>query len=186
MLVVISGPGAVGKDHLITRLLPQDPRLRYSVSYTTRPRRELEVDGKHYSFVDHQRFQQLIDAGELLEHATVNGYLYGTSVKRVEEAQASGDDVILKIDVQGAESVRSQRPDGIFIFISPPSMEELRRRREHRNTDPLPVQEQRQKLAEWEMSFADRYDHTVVNEDADRAVEEILALVRSERARRCQ
>jgi guanylate kinase len=186
MLIVISGPGAVGKDTLITKLLPRDPRLRYSVSYTTRPQRAGEVDGKHYSFVDPERFQELVDAGELLEHATVNGYLYGTSVRRVEEAQASGDDVILKIDVQGAESVRSQRPDGVFIFLSPPSLEELRRRREERNTDPMPVQEQRQKLAEWEMSFANRYDHIVVNDDADRAADEILDLLSTERARRCR
>lgn len=185
MLVVISGPGAVGKDYVIERLLPLDPRLRYSVSYTTRPRRPYEVDGEHYSFVDEKDFQKLIDSGELLEHARVNDHLYGTSRERVEQAQAAGQDVILKIDVQGANSLRQKRPDGVFIFLSPPSMKELARRREGRGSDPPQVRAERQKLAEWEMSFADRYDYQVVNDDADRAVAEIREILERERAKLC-
>ena len=114
---------------MIGLLRKRDPRLRYSISYTTRPRREYEVDGVHYSFVDESTFRRLIAEGEFLEHASVGGYLYGTSARRVEEMQDAGDDVILKIDVQGAEQVRRRRPDGIFIFLAPPSMDELLRRR---------------------------------------------------------
>ena len=169
---------------MIGLLRKRDPRLRYSISYTTRPRREYEVDGVHYSFVDESTFRRLIAEGEFLEHASVGGYLYGTSARRVEEMQDAGDDVILKIDVQGAEQVRRRRPDGIFIFLAPPSMDELLRRRRERGTEEREVMAARQRLAEVEMSFADRYDYVVVNDDAERAageVEEILERCRSSR-----
>jgi guanylate kinase len=184
LLVVISGPGGVGKDTLIEMLRQRDPRLVYSVSYTTRPRRAYEVDGEHYQFADEAGFHRLVAAGELLEHARVNGHLYGTSAGRVDEACARGLDVILKIDVQGAEQVRQQRPDAVFIFICPPSMDELLRRRRGRASEPAEVIEARQRLAEVEMSYAHRYDHVVVNDDADRAVDEILAILERERRRR--
>lgn len=184
MLVVISGPGGVGKDTLIAMLRERDPRLCYSVSYSTRPRRSYEVDGKHYKFVDEDRFEQLVTEGELLEHVRVNGYLYGSSATRVEEALARGRDVILKIDVQGGEQVRQRRPDAVFIFISPPSMEELMRRRRDRATEPDAVIQARQELAEVEMGYADRYDHVVVNDDADRAADQIEAILEQERRRR--
>lgn len=182
--VVISGPGGVGKDTLIEMLRERDPRLIYSVSYTTRPRRDYEVDGEHYCFVDEPRFWHLAADGELLEHATVNGYLYGTSASRLSEALRRGGDVILKIDVQGAEQVRQRRPDAVFIFISPPSMEELLRRRERRGSEAPEVMAARQRLAEVEMSYAPNYDHVVVNADAGRAVDDILRILAEERARR--
>jgi guanylate kinase len=186
LLVVISGPGGVGKDTLIEMLLERDPRLTYSVSYTTRPRRDYEVDGEHYCFVaDEPAFWRLAEQGELLEHARVNGYLYGTSASRVAEALAGGHDVILKIEVQGAEQVRQRRrPDAVFVFISPPSMEELLRRRKSRGSEPPEVIEARQRLAEVEMSYAPHYDHVVVNDDAERAVGEILAILERERGKR--
>jgi guanylate kinase len=181
LLVVISGPGGVGKDTLIEMLRARDPRLSYSVSYTTRPRRAYEVDGEHYRFVDEAGFRRLVAEGELLEHARVNGQLYGTSVSRVEEALSRGRHVILKIDVQGAEQVRQRRPDALFIFISPPSMDELLRRRVQRGSEAPEVIAARQRLAEVEMSYAPHYDHVVVNDDAARAVGEIQAIL--ERAR---
>ncbi len=181
---MISGPGAAGKDYLIGKLRERDRRLRYSVSYTTRPRRDYEVDGVHYSFVDEAEFRRLIEAGEFLEHAEVNGYLYGTSAHRVEEMQKAGHDVILKIDVQGAEQVRRRRPDGVFIFIAPPSMIELLRRRQERGTESPEVIAERQRLAAVEMSFGDRYDHVVINDDADRAVKEVEAILERKRALR--
>jgi guanylate kinase len=184
LLVVISGPGGVGKDTLIEMLRLRDPRLVYSVSYTTRPRRAYEVDGEHYRFVTEEGFRRLAASGELLEHARVNGHLYGTSASRVEEIRDRGADVILKIDVQGAEQVRQRRPDAVFIFISPPSMDELLRRRVSRGSEPAEVIEARQRLAEVEMGYADRYDHVVVNDDAERAVDEILAILDLERERR--
>ena len=181
---MISGPGGVGKDYLINKLRERDPRLRYSVSYTTRPRRDYEVDGVHYSFVDDAEFRRLVAEGEFLEHAKVSGYRYGTSAGRVEEMQQAGNDVILKIDVQGAEQVRRRRPDGVFIFIAPPSMDELLRRRKERGTESPEVIAERQRLAEVEMFFADRYDHVVVNDDAERAVAEIESVLQRDRARR--
>jgi guanylate kinase len=184
LLVVMSGPGAVGKDTLIEMLLARDPLLTYSVSYTTRSRRGYEVDGEHYCFVEESRFWRLADEGELLEHARVNGHLYGTSVSRVDETLARGRDVILKIDVEGAEQVRERRPEAVFLFISPPTMEELLRRRAERGSESPEVMEARQRLAEVEMGYAPRYDHQVVNDDAGRAVDEILAILEGERRRR--
>lgn len=184
LLIVLSGPGGVGKDTLIDMLLPRDPRLHYSVSYTTRAPRPYEVDGEHYRFVDEATFWRLAADGELLEHARVNGHLYGTSASRVDELRRRGRDAILKIDVQGAEQVRSRRPDGVFVFISPPSMDELLRRRARRGTETEEEIAARQRLAEVEMSYAGRYDHVVVNDDAERAVTEIQAILERERRRR--
>jgi guanylate kinase len=184
LVVVISGPGGVGKDTLIEKLLARDPRLRYSVSYTTRPRRDYEVDGEHYSFLDEEAFRKLLAEGALLEHATINGHLYGTSGSRLDEARAEGHDVIVKIDVHGAEQMRPKRPDAIYIFISPPSMEELHRRRIERGVESKREMRARQRLAEMEMGFADRYDHVIVNDDADRAVAEIEKILQRARRRR--
>jgi guanylate kinase len=183
LLIVMSGPGAVGKDTLIDMMRARDSRLVYSVSYTTRPRRDYEADGEHYRFVDEPTFWRLEAEGELLEHARVNGYLYGTSTSRVAEALSEGRGVILKIDVHGAEQVRRRRPDALFLFISPPSMDELLRRRTRRGSEPPDVIEARQRLAEVEMGYVDRYDHVVVNDDADRAVAEIEAILAREWAR---
>lgn len=181
LLIVISGPGGVGKDTIIARLLAVDRRLRYSVSYTTRSPRRYEVDGRHYSFVSEPEFRKLVRDDEFLEHKRVNGFLYGTSKHRVEELQAAGHDVILKIDVHGAEEVRRRRPDGVFIFIAPPSMDELLRRRVGRGSESAEVIEARQRLAEVEMGFADRYDYVVVNDEVDRAVREIESILERER-----
>ncbi|MGH7776034.1 MAG: guanylate kinase [Candidatus Dormibacterales bacterium] len=184
LLVVISGPSGVGKDTIVQRLLAADPNLRYSVSYTTRPPRDYEMEGAHYSFVARAEFERLLAAGEFLEHAEYNGHLYGTSKARVEEAQAQGHDVILKIEVRGAEQVRGRRPDGLFIFIRPPSMQDLLKRRVGRGSDSEADLEARQRLAEWEIKFAERYDQQVVNDDAGRAAGEVLDIVRRERSRR--
>ena len=186
LIVVISGPGGVGKDTLIEKLLARDPRLRYSVSYTTRPRRDYEVDGEHYSFVDEADFRRLLAEGELLEHATINGHLYGTSGSRLDQARADGHDVIVKIDVHGAEQMRPKRPEAIYIFISPPSMDELLRRRIERGVETKREMRARQRLAEVEMGFADSYDHVIVNEDADKAVAEIERILQRARRRRSE
>jgi guanylate kinase len=176
----------VGKDTLIEKLLARDPRLRYSVSYTTRPRRDYEVDGEHYSFVDEADFRRLVAEGELLEHATINGHLYGTSGSRLDQARADGHDVIVKIDVHGAEQMRPKRPEAIYIFISPPSMDELLRRRIERGVETKREMRARQRLAEVEMGFADSYDHVIVNEDADKAVAEIERILQRARRRRSE
>ena len=184
LMIVISGPSGVGKDTIIERLLKMDPGLRYSISFTTRPKRDYEVDDIHYSFVTKPRFEELIGRGELLESALYNGYYYGTSRTRVEKLQRQGIDVILKIEVRGAEQVREKRPDGVFIFIAPPSMEELLHRREERGSDTPAVIEERQRLARWEMSHAQYYDYVVTNEDAQVAATDVMEIIRGERDRR--
>lgn len=183
LLFVISGPSGVGKDELVGRLLKLDERLRYSVSYTTRPRRDYEVEGVHYNFVDREEFERLIAEGAFLEWAEYNGNLYGTSRRFVESAQGEGFDVILKIEVQGAEKVRRQRPDGVFIFIAPPSLAELERRRRERGKVDDP--EERQRIAVEEMTHAARYDHVVVNDRLEQAVADLHNVIEKERARRC-
>lgn len=184
LLIVISGPSAVGKDTIVKRLLEVDPRIRYSVSYTTRPKRDYERDGAHYSFVSEPEFTRLVREGEFLEHARYGGHLYGTSAERVEKARAEGYDILLKIDVQGAEQVRRRMPDGVFIFIEPPSMEELVRRRLERGSESAEVIAARQRAAELEMAYAEKYDYIVVNDELERAVLEIEGVIERERKAR--
>jgi guanylate kinase len=186
LLIVISGPSGVGKDTLIERLLELDPNLRYSVSCTTRPPRPGEVDGVDYSFVSRERFQQLIDEGAFLERATYNGNLYGTLIERVERERDAGHDVVLKIEVQGAEQVRAKAPDGVFIFIVPPSVDELVRRQVKRNTETSQDMTARRMIAMREMEYASRYDDVVVNDELEHAVAAVLAILRSARERDTQ
>lgn len=185
LLFVISGPSAVGKDVIVPRLLQRDSRLRYSVGYTTRPRRDYEINGVHYNFVDRAVFERMIEENAFLEWADYNGNLYGTSKVFVEETQGQGLDVILKIEVKGAEWVRLKRPDGVFIFIAPPSLEELARRRQSRgDLESRDTFEGRQRIAQEEMAYAPLYDHVVINDDLEVAVKEIQAIIRAERAKR--
>jgi guanylate kinase len=183
LLIVISGPSGVGKDTLIKRLLELDRNLRYSVSCTTRPPRPGEVDGVDYTFVSRERFQQLIDEGAFLEYAEYDGKLYGTLIERVELARAARHDIVLKIEVKGAEQVRQKAPDGVFIFVAPPSTRELERRHELRNSESLDDRASRLKIAQGEMKYAARYDHVVVNDELERAVAEVLAIIREARQR---
>lgn len=183
LAIVISGPSGVGKDALISRLVQLDGNLRQSVSYTTRRPRRNEVDGVDYSFVTRDQFQKRIDEGALLEHATYHGNLYGTSRDRVEQGRANGYDVIMKIEVKGAEQVRQKVPDGLFIFIAPPSMEELAKRQEKRKSESPSEMAARRLIAEGEMAHAGSYDRVVVNDDLDRAVAELLEIIREARER---
>lgn len=179
---MISGPSGVGKDALIDRVVAADPRVSRSVSYTTRRPRPNERDGVDYSFVSRDEFERLLDAGEFLEHATYGGNLYGTSARRVQALEQAGDDVILKIDVKGAEQVRSKLPDATFVFLAPPSMQELIRRTAERQTESAEERAARQMIAEQEMKYASHYDHVVVNDVLDRAVGEVLDIIHSVRA----
>ena len=181
LLIVISGPSGVGKDTLIKRLLELDTNLRYSVSCTPRKPRPGERDGVDYSFVSRDRFQQLLDEGAFLEHATYNGNLYGTLAERVERERAAGHDVVLKIEVQGAEQVRAKLPEAIFMFIASPSVDELVRRQVKRNTETSKDMEARRLIATREMEHASRYAHVVVNDELGRAVAEILDIIHKAR-----
>jgi guanylate kinase len=183
LLLVISGPSGVGKDTVIKRLLELDPNLRYSVSYTTRPPRPGEVDGVDYRFVSRDEFDRLIREGALLEHATYDGHLYGTPIAPLDQARAAGYDIVLKIDVQGAEQVRKRAPDALRIFLAPPNMDELLRRRTERHSESPLDQTARQLIAKDEMALAPHFDHVVINDDLERAVQEVLAIIRLARER---
>jgi len=180
-LIVLSGPSGVGKDTVLRALFELDPRLRYSVSYTTRPPRPGEVDGVSYSFRDEATFLGMVEQGEFLEWARVHGNLYGTSLRRVREHLDRGEDVVLKIDVQGAAQLRGRVPDAIFIFLLPPSVEELRDRLRARDSETGESLAQRDADAIRELAEAERYDHQVVNDQVERAAREILALVAASR-----
>jgi guanylate kinase len=183
LLIVISGPSGVGKDTLIRRLLELDHNLVYSVSGTTRPPRPGEKPGENYTFLTRDQFERLIASGSFLEHATYNGNLYGTFHERVEGERDKGRDVVLKIDVQGAEQVRRLIPDAIFIFVVAPSEHELERRQQERGSESAQDMAARRRIGEDEIRYAALYDHVVTNDDVDRAVDEILDLVRKARER---
>jgi guanylate kinase len=183
LLVVISGPSGVGKDSLIERLVKRDSNLTYSVSYTTRSPRPGEVEGVSYSFVSREQFEALIKGGHFLESASYAGNLYGTPASPVEAAREAGRDILLKIEVQGGEQVRKRAPDGLFIFIAPPNDDELARRQELRSMESQEDMAERRKIAQKEMQFASHYDHLVVNDNLDRAVDEVLAIIRRARER---
>ena len=182
LLLVISGPSGVGKDTVIRRVLEQDPNLRYSVSGTTRRPRPDEKPDENYTFLTREQFEDLVAQGAFLEHASYNGNLYGTFRDRVEQTRDAGRDMVLKIDVQGAEQVRKLMPDAILIFVVAPSAEELKHRQERRGSETADDLAARRQIAEREMTFASHYDHVVTNDDVDRAAGEILALIRKARA----
>jgi guanylate kinase len=184
LLIVISGPSGVGKDTVLRRLFELAPQLKYSVSYTTRPPRPGEVDGHSYTFVGESEFLRLIEKREFLEWAKVYDHYYGTSRQRVEEALERAEDIILKIDVQGATFVRKRRPDGLFIFITPPSTEELLNRLTGRNTESPQALALRQKEALIELGLAKDYEHVVCNREVDQTAKEILEMIAAEHARR--
>ena len=180
-LIVVSGPSGVGKDTVLRRMFELEPRLRYSVSYTTRPPREGEVDGVSYSFVDAATFDRMAADGAFLESANVHGNRYGTSLARVREATARGEDIVLKIDVQGAAQVREGAPDALLVFLLPPSVETLWERLRGRETEDEESLGRRREDAARELALASGYDHRVVNDDVDRAAREILSILAASR-----
>lgn len=179
---VIAAPSGTGKTTLCRRLLERDPCLRLSVSHTTRAPRPGEEDGVDYHFVPSKRaFRELTDQGAFLEHAEYNNNLYGTSWAAIEDPLEEGFDVLLEIEVQGAEQVKKRRPEACLIFLLPPSLEILERRLRSRNTDSEDVIEHRMALVDRELAAAPLFDFAVVNDDLDRAVDEVLEIIEAVR-----
>jgi guanylate kinase len=182
-VVVVSGPSGVGKSTVVSRVLESRENISISVSLTTRPPRRGEVDGGDYHFVSAEEFSRRREAGELLEWAEVHGHLYGTRTDFVENTISAGRNVLLEIDVQGGMSVKKKRPDSILIFLLPPSFEALETRLRGRDTDSEEVIERRIQNARWELGFFDKYDYLVVNDDIDRCIGDVLAVIDAEALR---
>jgi guanylate kinase len=184
MLIVVSSPSGGGKGTLIDRVLKTVPDLAFSVSYTTRAPRGSEQNGREYFFVDEPAFRAMIDRGEFLEWADVYGHLYGTSASQVAKERAAGHDIILEIDVQGAESIRHKVSDAISVFILPPSFELLRKRLVARATDSAADLQRRLTGAPAEVAQYEHFDYVILNDDINRASQQLAAVIYAERARR--
>ena len=182
-LIVLSGPSGVGKSTVISELLHEREDIYFSVSFTTRGPRVGEADGVNYNFVTREIFEAMIAGDELLEYAQYVGNYYGTSLKLIEEKLAAGVDVLLDIEVQGAAKVRQKCPDACFIFIIPPSVEELSRRLHGRNTDGEDVIAGRLEKAREEYRQIPNYDYLVVNDKVSQAAAEIIAILTAESCR---
>ena len=180
---IIAGPSGVGKGSVIKRLFQLRGDLYFSVSATTRAPRPGERDGVDYHFITQERFQQWIDQGAFLEYAQFVGHSYGTPKRYVDEAMDRGEDVILDIEVQGAEQIHRLRPEAVRIFLLPPSWEELERRLTGRGTESAEKVQGRLRRSREEVLLAESYDYLVVNDDLDRAAEEIRAILAAEHCR---
>jgi guanylate kinase len=178
-LTVLSGPAGVGKSTVVGQLRRRDPRVWHSVSVTTRPRRPNEVDGASMHFVDRVRFESMVAAGEMLEHAEYAGNLYGTPRAPVDEHLRAGDLVLLEIEIQGARQVRQQRPDALLVFLSPPSWDELERRLRGRGTESPEDIRRRLDRARIELAAEDEFDVTIVSRSVADAAAELLELMQA-------
>ena len=180
---IICGPSGVGKGTVVSRLMEADPTLYFSVSATTRAPRAGEADGVHYHFLTRERFQEWIDAGDFLEHAQFVGNFYGTPRRYVDEAMDQGRDVLLDIEIQGAEQIHQKRPEAVRIYIAPPSWEELERRLTGRGTEDGEKIRSRLARGREEFAAAKDFDYLVINDTVDHAVAEIRAIMTAEHCR---
>lgn len=183
-LYIVAAPSGGGKTSLIRALLKRDTRLALSVSHTTRPARPAETNGQHYHFVSETEFEQMVKDGGFVEYARVFDHLYGTSYQAIGIQLDEGRDVLLDIDWQGARQVSAAFPDCCSIFIIPPSLETLRERLTHRAQDSAKVIERRMRDARSEISHWDEFDHVVINDDFDTALEELLNIINDHRQQR--
>ena len=183
LLFIVAAPSGAGKSSLVNAVLADDRELVLSVSYTTRPPRPGEANGREYHFVDRASFRRMREAGEFLESAEVHGNLYATSQKQIADVRASGRDILLEIDWQGAQQVRRLFPDAVSMFILPPSAEELERRLRARGKDSEDAIRRRLAAAAAEMSHAAEFDFVIINNDFEDARRDLAAVVRASRLR---
>lgn len=185
LLLVLSGPSGVGKDTVLEAMRRAHPEIFFTVTATTRPQRPGEIDHVHYIFLTPEEFARNLAQGEFLEHAEVYGYHYGVPKSQVRRALSRGQDVLIKVDVQGAATIKELAPQGIFIFLAPPSMEELARRLRSRKTEDIDELLRRVRTAEREMEAVDRFDYVVINENdqVELTVATIEAIMTAERQR---
>jgi guanylate kinase len=184
MLIVVSSPSGGGKGTLIDRVLQTMQGVSYSVSYTTRPPRPKEKDGREYFFVSTAAFEEMVERGEFLEWANVYGHLYGTNRHQVEREREAGRDIVLEIDVQGAESIRRLVADAVTVFILPPSFEMLRSRLTARGTDSAEDLQRRLRGAPAEVEQYRNFQYVILNDDINRASAQLASVIYAERARR--
>jgi len=184
LIIVVSAPSGSGKTTIVTRVLETLPRIKRSISYTTRPPRSGEKNCEDYIFISTEEFRRKIRNNDFLEWEENFGNYYGTDKSQIIDAREEGSDIILSIDVKGAQKVRDEFPDSISVFVMPPSFGELETRLRRRNTDKASQVDVRLKEAEKEMRRSDDYDYLIVNDDLDRAVEELRAIIEQERSSR--
>lgn len=183
LLIVLSGPSAAGKNTLLSGLMERFTDIKYSVSATTRAPRPGEEEGVNYYFLTREEFERRAAHGEFLEWAEFCGNLYGTPRKYVEEVLASGQDIIMDIDIQGAEQVRKAMPEAVSVFLMPPSVEELRKRIVKRGKDSEEAIRQRLSQVDREIQAVFDYDYVILNDDLERAVGRLVSIILAERSR---
>lgn len=180
-LLVLSGPSGVGKGTVCEALMKHRKDIKYSISATTRKKRPLEKNGENYYFMSQEEFKESIENKEFLEYAQVHGNYYGTPKRFVAESVDSGDIVILEIDVQGALQVKENCPEAVYIFLLPPDLQELRNRIEKRSTEDEDTINLRMNNAQTELTFIDKYDYAVINDDVDKTVGKIESIIEAEK-----
>ena len=182
-LIILSAPSGGGKSTILHEILKKTHKIEYSVSYTTRKPRGIEEDGVHYHFTDEAAFQKRIETGDFLENAMFAGHHYGTSISYIQSRLQMGQHVIMDIEVQGAAQISCTGIPYVKVFILPPSLEILKERLIHRNTDTMEEIEKRLEIARYEITQLPKYDYLVINDNLENAVEDVWSIIKAEENR---